>query len=211
MALIDSLNWRYATKSYDKTKKVAKEDLEKILEAVRLTPTSNGLQPFQILVISNQDLKEKIVPIAWGQQNVADSSHLLVFATWDKYSDERIDEVFNQVKEERNLPEGALDNYINTLKQGFLSQSAEENFVNTARQAYIVLGTAILQAAELNIDSTPMEGFNNADLDELLNLKEQGLKSVVMLAVGYRNTENDWLANMKKVRKSKENLIQYID
>lgn len=211
MALIDNLNWRYATKSYDKTKKVAREDIEKIIEAARLAPTSHGLQPFQILVISNPNLKEKIVPIAWGQQNVADSSHLLVFVAWDCYTDDRIDAVFNQVKQERNLPEGTLDSYIQTLKQGFLTQTPEENFVNTARQAYISLGAAILQAAELEIDTTPMEGFTNAELDLLLGLKEQGLKSVVMLAIGYRNTENDWLVNMKKVRKSKDNLIQYID
>jgi nitroreductase len=207
MALLEDLQWRYATKKYNPSKKVSQEDVNKILEAARLAPTSSGLQPFRVLLISNQELKEKIVPVASGQQIVADCSHLLVFAAWDKYTEERIDHIFDYTIEERGLPKGSLNDYANRLKSIFLAQTPEENFAHTARQAYIGFGMAIAQVAELKIDSTPMEGFNNAALDELLDLKSKGLKSVTILTLGYRDAENDWLVNMKKIRTPKEDFV----
>ena len=207
MALLEDLKWRYATKKYDPSKKVAQTAIHEITEAARLAPTSSGLQQFRLLVISNQELKEKIVPIAMGQQQIADCSHLLVFAAWDKYTEERIDSAFDYATDERGLPRGKFSSYTDRLKGAYLAQSAEENFVHTARQAYIGLGLAIAQAAELKVDSTPMEGFNNEALDTLLDLKSKGLKSVVLLALGYRDKENDWLVDMKKVRSPKEHFV----
>jgi nitroreductase len=205
--LIENLKWRYATKKYDSTKKVAQDDVDKIIEAARLAPTSSGLQQFRVIVITNQELKNKIVPIAWDQQIVADCSHLLVFAAWDKYTDERIDSIYNFTTDERGLPRGRFNTYTDRLKAMYLPQPAETNFIHTARQAYIGLGLALAQAAELKVDSTPMEGFINDALDDLLDLKTKGLKSVVMLPIGYRDTENDWLVGMKKVRNLKEDFV----
>ncbi len=207
MSFLENLQWRYATKKYDPTKKVAEKDVQKIVEAARLAPTSSGLQPFKVIVISNQELKDKIVPIAWGQNIVAEASHVLVFAAWDSYSEERIDNVFYYTAEERGLPRDRFKDYTDRLKQIYIPQGAEENFKHTARQAYIGFGFAIAQAAELKVDSTPMEGFSNAELDELLGLKEQGLRSVLLLPLGYRDKENDWLVNMKKVRVPQEEFV----
>lgn len=180
MALLDDLKWRYATKAYDSTKKVEQKDVDKILEAARLAPTSSGLQQFRIIVITDQELKEKIVPIAMDQKNIAQCSHLLVFVAWDKYTEKRIDDIYNYTTDQRGLPRGRFDSYTNKLKALYLPQTAEENFVHTARQAYIGLGLALAQAAELKVDSTPMEGFDNTALDELLDLRSKGLRSVIL-------------------------------
>lgn len=207
MALLDDLKWRYATKKYDATKKVSREDVEKIIEAARLAPTSSGLQPFKVILISNQELKEKLVPIAMGQQIVADSSYVLVFAAWDKYTDERIDKIYNYMADERGLPRDKFADYVTRLKSTYLNQPAESNFVHTARQAYIAFGVALAQAAELKVDTTPMEGFDNDQLDEFLGLREKGLKSVTIMSIGYRDNEGDWLVGMKKVRRPKEEFV----
>lgn len=207
MALLEDLKWRYATKKYDPTKKVAQEDVDKILEAARLAPTSSGMQQFRVIVITDQELKNKIVPIAMEQQIVADCSHLLVFAAWDRYTEERIDKIYNYTTDERGLPRGRFKSYTDKLRALYLTQTAEENFIHTARQAYIGLGLAIAQAAELKVDSTPMEGFIGEELDELLGLQSKGLKSVLLLPIGYRDAKNDWLVNMKKVRNPKDNFI----
>ncbi len=207
MTLLENLQWRYATKQYDSTRKVAQEDVDKILEAARLAPTSSGLQQYRVLVITNQELKNKIVPIAWDQQIVADCSHLLVFAAWDRYTEERIDTIYDFTTDQRGLPRGRFGSYTDKIKALYLPQTAEENFVHTARQAYIGFAMAIAQAAELKVDCTPMEGFSPDELDELLDLKPKGLKSVLMLPLGYRDASNDWLVNMKKVRNPKEEFV----
>jgi len=207
MALLDDLKWRYATKKYDTSKKVSQADIDKIVEATRLAPTSSGLQQYRLIVITNQELKEKIVPIAWDQQIIAECSHLLVFAAWDRYTAERIDSMYDYTTDERGLPRGRFGSYTDKLKSMYLPQSAEENFVHTARQAYIGFGVAIAQAAELKVDSTPIEGFTPEKLDELLDLKSKGLKSVTMLTLGYRDASGDWLASMKKVRNPKDEFV----
>ncbi|WP_153846729.1 NAD(P)H-dependent oxidoreductase [Sphingobacterium paramultivorum] len=207
MALLDTLEWRYATKKYDPTKKVAQEDVDKILEAARMAPSSSGLQQFRVIVITNQELKEKIVPVAWGQQIVADSSHLLVFAGWDSYTDERIDNTFDKMNALRGLPLDTTDEYKNRLKTQLSSLSGEQQAAHAAKQAYIAFGLAIAQAAELGVDTTPMEGFSNAELDELLGLDKLGLKSAIMLPLGYRMEEQDWLLKLKKFRLPKEEFL----
>jgi len=199
MSLIDALKWRYATKKMNGTV-VPQEKVDQIIEAARLAPTSSGLQPFRIIVVTNPELKEKIKPIAYGQAQITDASHLLIFASWDKYTEERIRSVFSNANHERGLPDDSPSDYEVQLTGGLLAKTAEENFAHTARQAYIGFGMAIAEAALLEVDATPMEGFNNAQLDELLGLTERGLRSVTILALGHRDEAGDWLVNLKKVR-----------
>lgn len=210
MTLLNHLQWRYATKKYDASKKVSQEDVDKIVEAIRLTPTSSGLQQFRLLVITNQALKEQIVPIAFGQTIVAECSHLLVFVAWDRYTQERIVHMYDYITTEREQPADRYEAYTERLKSKYLPQTAQENFDHTARQAYIGLGLALAQAAELRIDSTPMEGFDNAKLDELLDLGAQGLKSVLLMPIGYRDEAGDWLVKQKKVRKPQDEFVTYL-
>lgn len=207
MSLIEDLNWRHAVKAYDSTKKVSQEDLNTILEAARLAPTSSGLQPFRVIVVENQELKEKMVSGAFNPEVMRDSSHVLVFAAWDSYSNEKIDKVYDHHTDERDLPQGRFSSYTDMIKDLYNAQTPEQHFAHTARQTYIALGLAMAQAAELKIDSTPAEGFNNQVVDEILELKKLGLKSVTLLYLGYRDTENDWLSNMKKVRIPMEEFI----
>lgn len=200
MSLIENLNWRHAVKAYNPTKKVSTEDLNKILEATRLAPTSSGLQPFRVIVVENQEIKEKMVAGALNPEVMRDSSHVLVFAAWDSYSNEKIDKVYDYHTDVRDLPRGRFGSYTDKIKEMYGAQTPEEHFAHTARQTYIALGIALAQAAELKIDSTPAEGFSNAVVDEVLGLKELGLKSVSLLYLGYRDEANDWLSSMKKVR-----------
>jgi nitroreductase / dihydropteridine reductase len=210
MELLNALNWRYATKSMN-GKAVPQDKIDAILEAAHLAPSSSGLQPFEIIVVSNQNLKDKIVPIARDQQQIADCSHLLVFAAWDNYTAERINEVFSRTVRERDLPADRMDTYKNMLLAMYPSRPAEQNFEHAARQAYISFGMAIAAAAELKVDTTPMEGFDNAKLDELLHLREKGLRSVVILPLGYRDETKDWLVNLKKVRTPKDRFIENLN
>ncbi|WP_443944555.1 nitroreductase family protein [Pedobacter sp. AW1-32] len=206
MSLIEALKWRYAVKKMN-GQPVEQEKVDKIIAAAHLAPTSSGLQPFKIIVVTNQELKEKIAPIAFNQAQVIDSSHLLVFAAEVNYTDEGIDAIFKNMNAERGLPENTTDAYKAQLKGMILSRSAEENFNHAARQAYIAFGIAIAEAAAIQVDSTPMEGFNAAALDELLGLDKQGLKSVTMLPLGHRDETGDWLVNLKKVRKPLEQFV----
>ncbi|MDM1293343.1 nitroreductase family protein [Sphingobacterium sp. N143] len=207
MSLIQNLEWRHAVKAYDPTKKVSEQDLNTILEAARLAPTSSGLQPFRLIVVESQELKEKMVAGALNPEVMRDSSHVLVFAAWDSYSDEKIDKVYDHHTDVRELPRGRFGSYTDKIKAMYAAQTVDEHFAHTARQTYIALGLALAQAAELKIDSTPAEGFSNEVVDEVLGLKELGLKSVSLLYLGYRDQEKDWLASMKKVRVPMEEFI----
>ncbi len=207
MALLEDLNWRHAVKAYDATKKVSKEDIDKIVEAARLAPSSSGLQPFNVLVIENQSLKEKLVKGALNPECMRDCSHVIIFAGWDRYTEERIDKVYNYTTDERGLERGRFGSYTDMLKKIYLAQPAEENFAHIARQTYIALGLALGQAAELKVDSTPVEGFDNSVVDKILELDKLGLKGVSLMYVGYADTPNDWIAPMKKVRTPKEEFV----
>lgn len=207
MSLIEDLNWRHAVKAYDSTKKVSEEDLNKILEAARLAPTSSGLQPFRVIVIENQELKERMVKGALNPEVMRDCSHVLVFAAWDSYSNEKIDKVYDHHTDVRELPRGRFSSYTDQIKQLYGAQTHEQHFAHTSRQTYIALGLTMAQAAELKIDSTPAEGFSNEVVDDILSLSELGLKSVTLLYLGYRDIENDYLSHMKKVRIPMEEFI----
>lgn len=203
---IESLNWRYATKRMN-GQKLEEEQLDGILNAIQLTATSNGLQPFSVIVVEDEQLKRKIAPAAFNQPQVLESSHLLVFAAWTEVSEERIDAYFNQVTEERNLTPNALSAYADRLKTNFSSMSEEAQFQWSSKQAYIALGTAMVAAAESKIDTTPMEGFDRDKIDELFGFPSQGLGTAALLALGFRDSEKDPMVNAKKVRRSKEKLF----
>ena len=211
MSLIEKLQWRYATKKMDPTKSVPLEKVEKILEAIRLTASSSGLQPYEVLVITNKAIREKIKAIAWDQTQIVDSSYLLVFAAWDTYTADRINQSFDMTEKIRNFKSEAGDIYRQKLLSGYTARDAETNYNHAAKQAYIGLGTALIAAAYEEVDCTPMEGFDPVALDEILNLKAKGLRSVVMLPLGYRRADEDWLVNLKKVRKPKESFITWIE
>lgn len=210
MELLDKLNWRYATKAMN-GEKVAQEKIDNIIEAVSLAPTSSGLQPFELIVIKNQEIKEKIKPIAWNQQVITACSHLFVFAAWDNYTADRINKVFDHTNAVRGFKNEGWENYRQMLLGNYPQRDAELNFNHAARQAYIAFSQAIAAAAFEGVDTTPIEGFDPDAMDEILGLRAKGLRSCVILAVGYRDTENDWLVKLKKVRKSKEDLVTVID
>lgn len=210
MELLDAFKWRYATKKFDPTKKVDQVLVDKIVEAAWIAPTSSGLQPFEVYVITNQELKNKIMTFSNGQDIVADCSHLLVFAAWDNYTAERIDQIYAYTTTGREQPADRYQAYTERLKNKYLNRPVEENFAHTARQTYIGFAFSMAEAASLKVDSTPMEGFISEEVDKLLNLHEKGLKSVTLLPIGYRDETNDWLVNLKKVRHPKEKFVTEI-
>ncbi|MFT5848212.1 NAD(P)H-dependent oxidoreductase [Psychroserpens sp.] len=210
MGLLDTLKWRYASKAMN-GENVSEEKIERILEAARMAPTSSGLQPFEIFVIKNQDIKEKIRPVAWNQSVVTECSHLLVFAAWDTYTEDRINYMFDLTNEIRGFKNEGWENYRQMLLSSYPQQDAEENFNHAAKQAYIALGMAMVAAAEQKIDSTPMEGFDANAIDTILGLREKGLRSTVLLPIGYRKEDADWLVNLVKVRKPMDQLVTVID
>ena len=202
--LLQKLQWRYATKKMNPAKRVPEEKVERILEAVRLTATSSGLQPYEVVVVTNPELREQIKPHAWGQAQITDCSHLLVFAAWDNYTPERINMMFDLVNEQRGFKNEGWEAYRQMLLSTYPQREQHVNFEHAARQAYIGFGMAVAQAAFEGVDSTPMEGFDPAKLDEILRLREKGLRSVTILPLGYRQREGDWLVNLKKVRRPRE-------
>ncbi len=206
-ALIDCLNWRYATKKMNPGKRVSQEKVERILEAARLAPTSSGLQPFEIVVVTSAEVRTRIKPIAWNQSQITDCSHLLVFAAWDNYTPERINHMFDLTNEVRGVKNEGWENYRNMLLDSYPQRSAEVNFQHTARQAYIGLSAALITAAFEEVDGTPMEGFDPKALDEILSLPARGLRSVAILPLGYRQEEGDWLVKLKKVRRPREQFV----
>jgi len=210
MELLDKLNWRYAAKAMN-GEKVAQEKIDNIVEAISLAPTSSGLQPFEVFMITNQEIKEKIRPIAWNQSVITDCSHLLVFAAWDTYTADRINKQFDLVNTVRGFKNEGWENYRQMLLNSYPQKDVEVNFNHAAKQAYIAFGHAIIAAAFEGVDSTPIEGFQPDALDEILGLREKGLRSCVILTLGYRQADKDWLVNLKKVRKPKEDLINLID
>jgi nitroreductase len=205
--VISNLQWRYATKKFDPSRTLEQEKLDVILEAIRLTATSSGLQPYEVLVVTNKEIREQIKPHAWNQGQITDCSHLLVFAAWDNYTAERINSMFDLTNEIRGFKNEGWENYRAMLLGMYPQRDAETNYQHAARQAYIGLGSALIAAAEARVDSTPMEGFDPKKVDEILGLKEKGLRSVILLPLGYRAEEGDWLVDLKKVRRSHEGFI----
>lgn len=203
---LEALNWRYATKRMNGND-VPQEKIDNILEAARMAPSSVGFQPFNIIDVSNKELLQQIMPIAMNQPQIGKASHLLVFAAWDDLTAEHITEFFDRTGSERGLPEGTLDGFKNAMLTTFGGMTKEAKFEMGSKQAFIALGFALAAAAVERVDSTPMGGFKGPELDALLGLDKKGMRSVVIMAVGYRDAETDPIVNMKKIRRAKEHFV----
>ena len=210
MEAIQHLKWRYATKKYS-SKTIPPDQIDIILESIRLSPTSLGLQAFKVFVIhENQDLRQQILPIAYNQTQITDASHLIIFTAYTNVTEDHVHNYLNNIASTREIPVESLDGFKKSI-QGF---TGSKNEIQTAewasKQCYIALGIAMSTAAHLKIDSTPMEGFNHEGLDAVLGLKEKGLTSSVILALGYRDEESDKLSKMAKVRKPHHELFELL-
>ena len=209
--LLKKLHWRYATKKMNPAQAVSDEKVDRIVEAARLAATSSGLQPYEIIVVKSQAVREQMKPKAFGQSQITDGSHVLVFAAWDDYTPERINMMFDLHNTERNSKDEGWENYRKSLLGSYPIRGAEANFQHAAKQAYIGLGTALIAAAFEEVDATPMEGFDPAGIDEVLGLKARGLRSAVIMALGYRDTAQDWLVSLKKVRRSGAQFVTKVE
>ncbi len=204
--LLNSLNWRYATKKYDASKKVSAEDLKTLKEATKLSVSSMGLQPYKILIIENPELRAKLQPAAYGQSAITEASQLFVFAIEKNIGEKQIEKYIQNISETRGIPVESLDGFSGMIKGfvGSLDENGKDNWAK--KQAYLALSTLINTASFLKIDATPMEGFSAEQFDEILGLDKLGLSTAVIAAVGYRH-EEDATQHYKKVRKSNEELF----
>lgn len=209
MTFLSNLNWRYATKKYDTSKKIATDKLDQILEAIRQAPSSNGFQPYDVLVVTDPAVREKLRAAAYNQPQITEAPHVLVFAAWDNIHEENLGKVFDNFAQVRGVSDALTERRKSSLAN-FASKSADENFHHAAQQAFIGLGFGLAAAAELQMDSSPMGGFNPAQFDEILGLKEKGLRSVAILCLGYRAPEGDWLVGLKKVRRPKAEMFHNV-
>lgn len=203
---MESLKWRSAVRNFDLAKKVSKNDLESLLEAGNLTATSMGLQPFKIVVVDNEELQKQMVSLSYNQQQVADASHILIFAIDTNVNQENIDAYIDRVVEVRGVKEEDLEGYKNSVSN-YLSMMDQDTKLQWAtKQAYIALGTVMTVASELKIDSCAMEGFDSLQYQELLNLGSKELMPVVILPIGYRS-DKEQMASLPKVRKTRDNFV----
>ena len=202
----ERLNWRYAVKKFDASKKISDADWEMLEQAMILAPSSFGLQPYKFILITDKELKEKIETAAYGQKQITDSSHLVVFAHKNELNDEDVDRLINRIVEVRGTPREMLAEYEGQMKN-FAKGAREGGYdgVWCSRQTYLPLGFLLETAAAIGVDACPMEGFDTAQVDEILGLTDYS--SVVICTLGYRDEQNDWLAPLPKVRFPKETLI----
>lgn len=203
---IESQNWRYATKKFDASKKISDTDLEILKEAIRLSSSSYGLQPYKVLIVENPELRAQIQPAAWGQSQIVDASHLFVFANMVNVGEKEIDTYLGNIAETRGIPAENIAGYGDFMKSKITSLPEDVKNTWTAKQTYLALGNLLNAAAELKIDATPMEGFEPEKVNEILGLNALGLNATLIATVGYRH-EEDANQHAKKVRKSKEELF----
>jgi nitroreductase len=203
---IEHQNWRYATKKFDTSKKISAEDFNILKEAMRLSSSSYGLQPYKIIIIENPELRAKLQPVAWGQSQIIDASYLIVFANVVNFGNTEIDAYIKNISETRGIPHENIAGYGSFMKSKITTLPEHERNNWTAKQTYLALGNLLNAAAELKIDVTPMEGFEAEGFNEILRLKEKGLNASVIATIGYRHDE-DATQHLKKVRKSHEELF----
>jgi nitroreductase len=209
MSLLDSLKWRYATKKFDATKQVSDADFAKIQESIQLAATSYGLQMFNVIDVQDPAVREKLVPASWGQTQVADASHVLVFTVPTQYDEAFVDNYIALKAEVSGISPEDLKGYADFMKGTISKQSPEQFTMWNAKQTYIALGNAMAMCGELNIDSCPMEGFDAAQYNEILGLNEKNQTATVVLPIGYRSDE-DATQHAPKVRKSIENTFETV-
>ncbi|GET31419.1 NAD(P)H-dependent oxidoreductase [Prolixibacter bellariivorans] len=209
MKLIENLKWRYATKNFDSSRKISNNDLEQIKEAVRLSASAYGLQPYKVLIIEDQSLRNKLKPVSWNQRQITDASHLVVFCNYTSVKTKHIDEFIELTAQIQNRSQNELTGYRDFLKVKMEEKSDVEQLYWTAKQAYLAMGTLLAACAELKIDACPMEGFEAEKYNEILGLTEQGLHASVIAALGYRS-KDDANQHQPKIRKSVDNLFEYL-
>ncbi len=209
MELIKNLQWRYATKKFDTTKKVSANDLEKLKEAIQLSVSSYGLQLYKVLIIEDPELRKQLKPVSWDQSQITDASHLFVFCHYTDATPEAIDEFIIQTAETRNLDVKRLSGYGDFIKSKLAEKSTEDKTGWLKSQTYLALGNLLNACAELKIDACPMEGFEVDSYNEILNLEAEGLSASVIAPIGYRHPE-DHTIGMPKVRKSLEKLFSEV-
>ena len=203
---LENQNWRYATKKFDVTKKVSTADLELLKEAIQLTTSSYGLQPYTVIIVENPALRTQLLPFSWGQSQIVDASHLLVFANILDLGQNVIDDYFANLIQTRGIPAESVQGYKDFMTSNITSLPEDVRNTWTSKQTYLALGNLMNAAAELKIDVCPMEGFVPAQYNEILGLDKLNLNASLVAAIGYRS-EEDASQNYKKVRKSKENLF----
>ena len=201
MNIIDSLKWRYAVKKFDTNKELSERQIETLKEAFNLTATSYGLQPLKLVIIKNKKIQEKLVPFSWNQQQILQASHLLVICIKDNYTTKEVENYFNLVQKIRNTPDAVINPFKKFLTAEIAKKTQEELYVSNKNQAYIALGNLLTVCASQEIDSCPMEGFTPDKYDEILDLKKDNLKSVLVLPVGFRASD-DYMKDLTKVRKN---------
>jgi nitroreductase len=206
---IKNANWRYATKKFDATKKISKQDLETLKEAIRLSASSFGLQPYRILIIENPELRAKLQPAAWGQSQIVDASQLIVFANITNFGETEIDASIANTTKTRGLPADALKGYGDFMKSKIVALPEDVRNTWASKQTYLALGNLMNAASELKIDVTPMEGFEPSQVNEILGLGKLGLNATLLATIGYRH-EEDATQHYAKVRKSNEELFIYL-
>jgi nitroreductase len=203
---IKDANWRYATKKFDASKKVSAEDLATLKEAIRLSASSYGLQPYKVFIIENPEVRAQLQPASWGQSQIVDASQVLVFANMTQFGAAEIDAYLQNVVETRGIPADAIQGYGDFMKSKITALPDDVKANWTAKQTYLALGNLLNAAAELKIDVTPMEGFEADKYNEILGLTKKGLNASVVATIGYRH-EEDATQHYAKVRKSTEELF----
>jgi len=208
--LLDRLNWRYATKQFDPIRKINAQDWATLEDALQLTPSSGGLQPWKFIVVTDPSVRAKLLPASYGQPQITNASHLVVFAAKKKFSEADVDAFISHAAATRGVSVESLAAFRDILVGGIVKSMDEPARDAWARnQAYIALGNLLTSAALLGIDACPMEGFDRARYDEILGLDAQGYASAVIATVGYR-APTDQLANAPKVRFPKEQILSHI-
>ncbi|NTU46545.1 NAD(P)H-dependent oxidoreductase [Candidatus Roizmanbacteria bacterium] len=207
--ILSALNWRYATKQFDPTKKIDAEILQTLTEAIRLSPSSYGLQPWKFLIVTNPEIREKLKAAAWGQPQITDASHLVVFTRRTDVNEAFVNRFIESTAEIRGIQSNDLDG-LKQILLGYLKNATPAYLQEwTAKQVYIPLGILLETAALLKVDACPMEGFDNKKFDEILGLHERNLSSVVLCALGYRASDDKY-ATLAKSRFEKEEVIETI-
>ncbi len=209
MSLVENLKWRYATKQFDSSKKISDSDLNIIKEAISLTPTSYGLESYKVLVVENPEIREQLKPASWGQSQVTDASHLLVFCGFNEVTPEHIEAMLKLKSETQGVELENLNGYGDFMKSSIGNIPVETVKTWTAKQTYIAIAYAMAACAELKIDSCPMEGFDAAKYSEILGLEAKGLTAALVLPIGYRS-EEDKTQHGKKVRKPFNEIFEVI-
>ncbi|MCW3462794.1 NAD(P)H-dependent oxidoreductase [Chitinophaga nivalis] len=209
MDILEKLEWRYAVKKFDSTKKLSAAQLDRVIAATRLSASSYGLQPYKILVIENPAVREQLKAASWGQPQITDASQLIVFARYNDLNESHVDDYTNNIAATRNINPEDLAGFAGMMKGTVNNLDEQGKATWTAKQAYIALGTLLTAAAAEGIDACPMEGFNAAQYDEILGLKEKGLATAVIAAIGFRAADDE-MQHAKKVRKPIAELVEVI-